>query len=135
MFAAILAVSTRIVEFALGVIAIPRLVSSFGAGLSQAELNVLIEGYRALGAGLLVVIAVFTGIAIALFGVALYRASLCHPVIGGGGIGLGSYMVLAEILSPSVIGLDSLDTPFTVVLWIWLIALGASMIRTTPTPE
>lgn len=69
VFEAVLTAGTRVIEFALGVIAFPNLVSSFGAGLSPSQLDALIEGYHGIGTGVLVVIAIFV-----LFGVALYRA-------------------------------------------------------------
>lgn len=50
VFEAVLTAGTRVIEFALGVIAFPDLVSSFGGGLSPAQLAALIEGYHAIGA-------------------------------------------------------------------------------------
>jgi hypothetical protein len=135
MFAAILAAGVRVIEFALGVIVLPNLGSSFGTGLSQAQLHVLIQGYMAFGAGLLVVIAVFTGVAIALLGAALYRARLFQPVFGVGGWVLGLYLFIAEIVPGSVLTLGPLDTISTVLVWLWLVAIGASMIWTTSRPE
>lgn len=135
VFAATLAASVRVVEFALGVIAVPSLEPSFATGLSQAQLGVLIQGYRALGASLLVVIGVFTGAAIALLGAALYRAQLFHPVIGVGGVVLGLYLLIAELISGSGLTLGLLDTISTVLVWLWFVAIGGSMIRKTSTAE
>lgn len=135
MFAATLAAATRVLEFALAVVAFTSLESSFGAGLSQAELGVLVQGYRALGAALLAVIAVFTGVAVALLATALYRARLVHPLIGGSGAVLGVYLVVAELVPPSVLTPGPIDALSTVLLWLWFLAVGTSMIRNMPAAE
>lgn len=135
LFAATLAAGVRVVEFTLGVIALPSLNATFGTGLSQTQLLALIQGYMAFGAGLLVIIAVFTGATIALLGAALYRARLFHPFIGASGVVLGLYLFIAKIIPGSMLTLSPLDTITTVLVWLWLIAIGASMIRTESRPE
>lgn len=135
MFTATLGAATRVVEFALAVTVFPSLLSSFSTGLSPAELDTVIQGYRALGAGLLAVIAVLTGVSLALLGAALYRAQLFHPLIGGGGVVLGLYLSVAALVPSGTPILGILKTVSTVVLWLWFVAIAICMIRTVPSPR
>lgn len=104
-FTATLGAAMRVVEFALAVTVFPRLLSSFSTGLSPAQFDSVVQGYRALGAGPLVVIAVFTGVSVSLLGAALYRARLFHPLIGAGGVGLGVSLTVTALLTDGVLGL------------------------------
>jgi hypothetical protein len=132
VFAATTAAIARVFEFTLGAIVVPTFVSSQGASLSQAQFNAVVQGFRALGDGLIFVISVAAGLGIALLSAALVRSKLYHPVIGGGGIVLGSYLAIQEVLSPDVVNLEPLDIPSLVLLSIWFLALGVSMVRTAP---
>lgn len=133
--AAVIAAVARTLEFTLAVIVIPSFVGSMGAELAQPQFDAILLGYRALGNGLIFLISVFAGLGIALLGVALYRANLYHRLIGAAGGVLGGYLAVQKVVSPNLINLEPLDIPSLVLLAVWFIVLGVSMIRSVPGPD
>lgn len=135
IFAAIIAALARSLEFTLAAIVIPSFIGSMGAGLAQPQFDAILLGYRALGNGLVFLISVFAGLGIALLGAALYRANLYHRLIGAAGAVLGAYLAVQKVVSPNLINLEPLDIPSLVLIGVWFIVLGVSMIRSVPRPD
>lgn len=133
--AAVIAAIARSIEFTLAVIVIPTFVGSMGTELARPQFDAILLGYRALGNGLIFLVSVFAGLGIALLGVALYRANLYHRLIGATGAVLGAYLAVQKVVSPNLINLEPLDIPSLVLLTVWFIVLGVSMIRSVPGPD